>query len=288
MRGIFTGLKRINIGYVFIAPAVLFLMLISFYPMLDAFKMSFFDEDGRFIGVYNFIRASRNPLFINALLHTLYFTAVSVIFHLGLGLLLAILLTQLKGHYRTGIRTIVMLAWAIPPAIVAVIWRILYHPNLSFVPIILKSLGLGSFKWQLLANPHTSLAAVVIANIWFALPFYMLMILAGLQAIPKELYEAATVDGAGAINCFRWITVPGVRNIMVTLAIFDTIGCFVFFDLVFLMTKGGPVDSSEVLPTYIYKIAFTRLEFNYAAAMSVMMFFLITILCGLLYLLKRR
>jgi len=127
-------------------------------------------------------------------------------------------------------------------------------------------------EWTLLANPNWALMAVIIANTWFALPFYMLMILASLQAIPKQLYEAASIDGAGIFHRFRFVTIPQLRNTLITLTIFDFIGAFVFFDLIWIMTGGGPVNSTEVLATYAYRLAFERFDFGYSAAVAVLMF----------------
>jgi len=279
-------LKRINLGYVFITPFFLFIMLLSVYPMLNAVKLSFLNEQERFVGVVNFIRAFQDPIFRESVVHSIWFVVVSVVMHMGLGLILAVFLDQpMNRYYRVTIRTLILMPWAMPPVIVAVIWRIIFHPQLSPILAILEIKGA---KWTLLSSPRTSLVGITIANIWFSLPFYMLIIMAGLQTIPQELYEAAAIDGAGAIQRFCWITIPGVRDIVVTLAIFDTIGSFILFDLSFVMTGGGPLTSSEVLPTYIYKVAFTRWEFNYGAAISILMFLIMLGFCSTLYLLYRR
>jgi len=286
------GLRRmckINIaalrGYIFILPALSFIVLLSVYPMLVSFQMAFTDTGGSFVGIKHFVRVSRDPLFSKAFVNTLCFVSASVVMYVVLGLALAILLDQpLNRYYRVVMRTLIMVSWAMPPAVVAIIWRLVFHPQLSF----LRAFGFTGGWWSLLTRPQTSLLGVIMANVWFALPFYMLIIAAGLQTVPKTLYEAAAVDGANIVQQFFYITLPAIRHLLVTVAIFATIGCFTLFELVFLMTRGGPVNSSEVLATYIYKTAFMRFDLSGAAAMATIMFVSMLAICLFLYLLAGR
>ena len=277
-----------SLGYLFVGPAILFILCLSIYPMINAITISFLDKQGSFVGINNFVKAFYDPIFKESSINSIKFVVISVVMHMTLAMALALFFTQsMNYYYRLIVRTLVLMAWAVPPAIVATIWRIMYNPQLSFMKVIEKLFGGVNFEWALLAYPNTSLIGITIANIWFSLPLYMLMMMAALQTIPKEFYEAAKIDGANAIGRFLWITLPGIRNILITLATFDLIGSFVIFELSFIMTGGGPLTSSEVLPTYIYKVAFTRWDFNYGAAMSVIMFIALLTLSLLLNSLRR-
>jgi multiple sugar transport system permease protein len=275
-------------AYPFLLPGLLYLAVMSVYPMLYVFNLSLYDKADRFIGLGNFARAFYDPLFLQTVKQSLIFVVLSAAFHVSLGLLIAILLNQpMNPLFRGAMRSLIMMPWAITPVVVAVIWRLIYNPHLSIIPSIFKSVGLN-IRWALLADPTWALPAVAVANIWFSTPFYMLMLLASLQAIPDELHEAASMDGANVFQRFRFVTVPYLRNILVTLFMFDFIGAFVFFDLIWVMTKGGPVNRTEVMATYAYRMAFERFDFGYSAALAVLMF-LIMLVCslGLLIFMRR-
>ncbi len=279
---------RLSGACLFILPGLLYLALMSVYPMLYVFKISLGDKADRFIGLGNYVRALHDPYFLLTVKQSLIFVILSATAHVTLGLLLALLLNQpMNRLFRSTMRSLIMAPWAITPVVVAVIWRLLYNPHLSIIPTILRSVGL-KVEWTLLGNPSWALVAVTVANIWFSLPFYMLMMLASLQSIPDELYEAASIDGAHAVQRFRFVTIPHMRNILITLLLFDFIGAFVFFDLVWVMTKGGPANRTELMATYAYRMAFERFDFGYAGAVAVLMFFIMLMFSlGLLFLLRR-
>jgi multiple sugar transport system permease protein len=280
--------KRLNGGYLFILPGLLYLTIMSLYPMAYVFKLSLFDKKDLFIGLGNFVRAFQDALFLQTVQQSIIFVLLSATFHVALGLFLAILLNQkMNPIYRVVIRSLILIPWAITPVVVAVIWRLIYNPHLSIIPEILKSLGIN-IQWMLLANPTWALPAVALANIWFSLPFYMLMILASLQSIPGEIYEAANIDGANIFQRLRYVTIPHLRNILVTLLLFDFIGAFVFFELIWVMTKGGPANRTEVMATYAYRMAFERFDFGYASAVAVIMFLIMLICClGVLMIMRK-
>lgn len=275
-------------AYLMLLPALLFITIAATYPMLEVFRISLYKEPGQFVGLENFITALGDPIFRLTLKQTIIFVVISAIFHVGLGLLVALLLNEpMHPVFRIVMRSVIMLPWAVTPVVVGVIWRLLYNPYLSVIPATLSVFGL-EVEWALLANPRWALMAVAVANIWFALPFYMLMVLASLQAIPTELYDAASIDGADVFQRFRFVTVPQLRNTLITLTIFDFIGAFVFFDLIWIMTGGGPVNSTEVLATYAYRLAFERFNFGYSAAVAVLMFLVMIVFSSALVLLMQR
>jgi len=279
---------RLSGAYLFILPGMLYLAVMSLYPMIYVFRLSLYDKAEEFIGLGNFVRAFNDSLFLISVKQTFIFVLLSAAAHVSLGLLLAVLLNQpMNRLFRNTMRSLIMMPWAITPVVVAVIWRLLYNPHLSIIPSILKSLGLD-VKWMALASPTWALPAVTVANVWFSLPFYMLMLLASLQAIPEDMYEAASIDGANVFQRFRFVTIPHLRNILVTLFLFDFIGAFVFFDLIWVLTKGGPVNRTEVLATYAYRQAFERYDFGYSAAVAALMFLIMLVSSlGLLLLMRR-
>lgn len=279
---------RLSGAYPFVLPGVLYLAVMSLYPMIYVFQLSLYNKAEEFIGIGNFVRAFNDPLFLISVKQSFIFVVLSAVSHVSLGLLLAVLLNQpMNRLFRNTMRSLIMMPWAITPVVVAVIWRLLYNPHLSIIPSILKSLGLD-VQWMLLASPTLALPAVTVANVWFSLPFYMLMLLASLQAIPEELYEASSIDGANVIQRFRFVTIPHLRNVLVTLLLFDFIGAFVFFDLIWVMTKGGPVNRTEVMATYAYRLAFERFDFGYSAAVAALMFLIMLVSSlGLLLLIRR-
>ncbi len=270
---------RASGAYLFVLPALLYLTVVSVYPMAYVFKISLYNKLEKFVGLGNYVRALRDPVFFLGLRQTVIFVVLSTSCHIGLGVLVAVLLNQpMNRLFRNVVRSLIMLPWAVTPVVVGVIWRLLYNPHLSIIASILGSLGLHT-RWMPLASTTWALPAVAAANIWFAMPFYMLMLLASLQGIAPELYEAASIDGANMLQRFWHVTMPRLRGTIVTLTMFDFVGAFVFFDLVWTMTRGGPVDSTEVLATYAYRLAFEQFNFGYSAAVAVLMFLAMLVFC---------
>ena len=162
-----------------------------------------------------------------------------------------------------------ILPWLFTVAIVAVLWRLLLSPN-GVVNYLLGTVGLTDGQTDWLANPSTALAAVTFINIWSGYPFFMISLLAGLQGIPKDLYEAARVDGAGVVAQFRNVTLPMLRPIIISMALLDFIWTTQQFALIWMTTGGGPITATEVLSTFTYKLAFTQYEFSVASAAAVL------------------
>lgn len=287
LRTSFPSLRRWE-AWRLLAPALLFLVALSGYPLVTTIRLSFSEGD-RFIGLDNYAWAFSDPALPQIVVQTLTFVGVSVVAHLVLGLFIALLLHQpMNSLLKAIFRSVIMLPWAITPIVVATIWRLMYDPARSFIPPTLSQLGLR-VVWMPLASIDWALLAVTLVNVWFSLPFYMLVILAGLQAVPEELLDAATVDGAGWLQRLRYVILPHLRNLLVTLAIFDFIGAFVFFDLVWVMTQGGPINRTEVLSTLVYRTAFRgSLNTELAATLAVVMMLIELAGVGALMLTLRR
>jgi multiple sugar transport system permease protein len=260
----------------FILPAITLLLLLTAYPLYQVILMSFYDYTDKanpiFAGIKNYSEFIVDPLFWNALGNTVVFTIVSVFSGLSIGLIFALLLNQqINTKFRAIFRSVLMFPWLTSSTVVAAIFMLLFNP-FGLVNKFLSSLGLTELSqtaW--LGNENTALLAVIVANIWRGFPFMMLMLLAGLQTISNDLYEAADIDGAGFFKKLFYITIPQLKNIIFTLVVLEFIWNFRSFDLVFLMTGGGPMNSTEVLSTYIYHHAFRTLDFGYASATAIFM-----------------
>lgn len=272
----------------FIMPAMVLLVLLTGYPLFQVIQMSFYDYTDKsnpvYAGMANYRAFLEDPLFWNALKNTLTFTFISVACGLILGLTLALLLNQpIHSKLRGVLRSLFMFPWLTSSTVVAAIWMLILNP-FGLLNWILQSLGfqeLGQTAW--LSNEHTAIFGVILANIWRGFPFMMLMLLAGLQTIPKDLYEAADLDGAGFFRRLFYVTLPQLKSILLTVTVLEIIWNFRSFDLVFLMTGGGPMNATEILSTYIYQHAFRTLDFGYASATAIFML-LVMILVSIAYL----
>jgi multiple sugar transport system permease protein len=267
-------------AYAFLGPALLLLGLLMVYPLGQVVRMSFYEMNLRkeiWIGLGNYAEILSAPLFWQVLWQTVLFTLGSVVFHLGIGMGLALLLhTKINTQIRNFFRGLFIIPWLFAPTVAGMIWVLTLSP-FGVLNGLLAALGLlgsnDTINW--LGSPATALLSVTAMNIWRAFPFFMVMLLAGLQAIPEEIYEAADIDGTTGWQKFWYITIPGLRGIILTIVLLDFIWTFRAFDPVYVMTGGGPVNSSQVLPTIIYFDAFQKLKFGYASAEAVIMFLIL-------------
>jgi multiple sugar transport system permease protein len=268
--------KLFSAGHLYVAPAVLLIILMAFYPTLKVFNMSLLKEDKKtdqteFIGFENYETLIKGPLFGKVVKQTLYFSVNSSIGHIILGFLLALYMNaKLNSRVRGASRAVILLPWALSPIVVAIIAQLWAYPLTSPIADILKTLHLAD-EFAPLGTPKTALLALTVINVWQYTPFYMLMILAGLQTVDTELYDAAKVDGASFLQRVRYVTIPHVRKLLLTLLLFDLVTTASYFDLIWVTTQGGPVRSTEVLATFIYRIAFWSMDWNKAAALGVIL-----------------
>ena len=266
--------KRL-VPFFYVAPATLLFCLLMLYPMLTVLRYSLMDgaimkPNASFVGLQNYLTNFKNPVFWQAVLQTLYFTVMSVIFHLLIGLGFALLLNsqRINPVIRSILRALYILPWLFTAVIIAIIWRLLLDPN-GVINGVLMALHIVSFKVEWFSSTKTALHALTFANIWAGYPLYMVSLLAGLQGIPKELYEAAGIDGANELHKFRYITIPQLMPIMISIALLDFIWTMQVFPLVWMTTGGGPIYATEVLSTFTYKQAFSSYEFSQASASAV-------------------
>lgn len=261
--------------YGYLTPTVILLFVLMIVPIGMVIGYSFLDnvivnKNPSSVGFANYIDILTNPAFWKATRNTLVFTVVSVIVHLFLGMGFAMLLnSQLLGNRtKAFFRVILVLPWLFTVAVIAVLWRMLLSPS-GVANYVLGALGLGSGTTEWLADPSLALATVTFINIWSGYPFYMISYLAGLQGIPTDLYEAARVDGASGWQRFWNVTVPQLRPLIISLLLLDFIWTTQQFALVWMTTGGGPIDATEVLSTFTYKLAFSKYQYSMAATSAV-------------------
>jgi multiple sugar transport system permease protein len=274
------------LAYSFLGAPLFILGALMIYPFIEVLRLSLYDSNLTrevWVGLGNYSALLADGLFWHSLLNTVIFTAGSVILHLVIGLALALLLNaKINQFFRTVARGILIVPWLLAPTVAGMIWVLMLAPFGVFNSV-LASLGIvdASFNVAWLGNSSTSLASVTAMNVWRAFPFFMVMLLAGLQAVPQQLYEAAKIDGATMWEEFRYITLPQLRSVITTVVLLDSIWTFRAFDPVFVMTGGGPSHSSEVLATAIYFDGFQKLRFGYASAEAMVMFIILFIVSAI-------
>ncbi|TCM52648.1 carbohydrate ABC transporter membrane protein 1 (CUT1 family) [Rhizobium sp. PP-F2F-G48] len=266
--------KRL-VPYLYIAPATLLFSVLMLFPMIMVFRYSLMDgaimkKDSAFVGFQNYLTIFGDAIFWQAFGQTLYFTVMSVVFHFLIGLAFALLLNtqRIDPAIRSLLRVLYILPWLFTAVIIAIIWRLLLDPN-GVVNSVLMALHIVDFKVEWFSSTATALHALTFANIWAGYPLYMVSLLAGLQGISKELYEAAGIDGANELQKFWYITIPQLMPIIISIALLDFIWTMQVFPLVWMTTGGGPIYATEVLSTYTYKLAFSQYEFSLASASAI-------------------
>ncbi|MBK7260337.1 MAG: sugar ABC transporter permease [Ignavibacteriae bacterium] len=269
--------------YLLLLPALLLTALVVAYPLVQNVvnslrEVSMVKGTGAWVGFSNYERVLHDPLFLlsfrNTLVYALLGTALAV--HIGLGL--ALLLTMKLGRITTVASFLYTIPWVLSPVVAGFTWKWILNDHFGVVNYWLSSLGLVEPGMAWLGNPHTALLCVMLARIWQFYPFAMVMFLAGLQGIPVEQYEAAAVDGATAIRKFYHITVPNLRPVFSVLAVLGVIWSFNDFNLVFVMTRGGPINASMVLPVLVREFSFVFFDLGKGSALSIMTFVLLVAL----------
>jgi multiple sugar transport system permease protein len=264
--------------YGFLSPTIVLLVVLMLTPIVMVIGYSVLDRvvttnESTFVGFDNYAEVLTDPVFFTAVRNTAFFAGVSVVVHFVLGLGFALLLnTKLLGARTKALfRMVYILPWLFTAAIIAVLWRLLLSPN-GVVNYLLQT----DVEW--LANPDLALPTVTFINIWAGYPFFMVSLLAGLQGIPQDLYEAATVDGASWRQRLVHVTLPQLRPIIISMALLDFIWTTQQFALIWLTTGGGPIVATEVFTTFTYKLAFASYDFSVAAASAVIVLLLSMVL----------
>ena len=272
--------RRAAVPYLFVAPAMALFFILMLFPMGVVFRYAVLDRaivspDPDFVGFSNFREIFADAVFWQSVGQTLYFTVMSVTFHLLIGLCFALMLNSKRVDpvVSSIMRVLYILPWLFTAVIIAIIWRLLLDPN-GVINSILMAVQIVGFKVEWFSSPATAIHALTFVNIWAGYPLYMVSLLAGLQGIPQEYYEAASIDGANEPQKLWYITLPHLKPIMISIAMLDFIWTMQVFPLVWMTTGGGPIHATEMLSTYTYKLAFSRFQFSLAAASAVVIFLL--------------
>lgn len=260
----------------FLLPAALIYIGLVLLPVTQAIYYSFFRWNGlgplqNFTGLSNYLRALGDRAFLNALSHNLQLVVMSLLIQLPLSLGLALLMRGLR-RGQAMFRTIFFLPFVISEVVTGVIWNFIYRPEGGLVPAILEALFPQIEESALLANPNTVLYALFVVITWKFFGYHMILYIAGLQNIPAEIEEAAEIDGCSRLQSLRYITLP-LLGPTIRLSIYlSVLGSLQFFDLIWIMTTGGPVGASDTMATYLYKFGFQRFQLGYGSAIAVLIF----------------
>lgn len=281
-------------GWLLILPALFMLSLIFLYPILRAFWLSFFTQNlgtqlqPIFSGFSNYQRLLTDGRFWQTLWNTTVFTSISITLELILGLLIALILNQsFKG--RGFVRTSALIPWALPTAVMGLGWAWIFNDQYGVVNDILQRLHLINSPMTWLGDPGRAMLAMIIADVWKTTPFIAIILLAGLQSISQDLYEAHAIDGANSIQSFYQITIPLITPQIIIALLFRFAQAFGIFDLVQVMTGGGPAGATETVSIYIYATIRRYLDFGYGAALVVVTFLLLILaVCIAAFFLSKR
>lgn len=273
-----------------LAPACIVLAALTLFPIGYVIYLSLTDlgvntPDGALVGLENYTTIFSDAAFWDSVRVTALFTggAVAVEFLLGFGIAL-LLNRRLRGLGL--VRTLMLLPMVMTPVIVGLTWRMLFSPIYGVFDYVLSLFGLPQPDW--LSNTHTALASVIAVDVWQWTPFMFLLLTAGLHSLPSEPFEAARVDGAGRLNVFRYLTLPLMRNIIIIALIFRAIDAFDTFDIIWVLTNGGPGTATQTLTIYSYFQSFRWFNFGYGAALSVLMLICVGAFCVIMVLFMRR
>lgn len=277
--------KRLQ--YFFVIPACLVVFILLGYPVVSSILYSFTDrnllsKEYSVVGIENYVNILKNQEFWISFSNSITWTVASVTSQLLLGLLTAILLNRIK-HFKGLFRTIFIIPWAFPNIVMAFTWKWLYNDMYGVINNTLINFNLIHEPILFLASPHYAMLSMVIINTWFGFPFMAISILAGLQAIPLDNYEAARIDGANGWQAFLYITIPHIKIVIGLIVILRTIWVFNNFDLIFLITGGGPGTSTETLPIFAYKTGWVMNNLGQASAISVILLVFLLIISSIYF-----
>jgi multiple sugar transport system permease protein len=266
-------LNQRSLGLVLILPMFFYVMGLILFPFLMNIALSFTGKrvgmPARFIGLANYVSWLKDPDFYKVLANTLIYTVVTIVVKFLLGLASALLLNR-RFWARNFFRVFFLIPWILPSLVTCFTWRWLLDDLVGVVNYLITQIGLHSVAW--LSRPGAAMGAVIGVNIWRGFPFFGILLLAALQAIPDELYDAARVDGAGHVQSFFHITLPGVRKIALVAVLLSTIWTFNDFEIVFLLTRGGPGYSSMILVPFVYEVGIRGMQIARAITFPVLVF----------------
>ena len=282
--------KYENVGLLFALPAFVYMLIIVGYPIISNIILSVQDVTVKnlargtknFVGLDNYIALFGDEVFRLTISNTLKFTVYSLLFQFIIGFALAIFFNK-NFSFAKPVRGLLMIPWMIPMTVTALIFKFIFSTDVGIINYLLRSLGIISENIEWLTNPNIAMGCVIFANIWIGIPFNTILLSTGLTTIPQELYESAAMDGANGFQRFIKITLPLLRSTIESVLVLGFIYTFKCYDLVYVMTSGGPVNSTHLMSTYSYKLSFEMFDYSMgSAAANVLLVILMVV--GMVYL----
>ncbi|WP_457587570.1 carbohydrate ABC transporter permease [Ensifer canadensis] len=269
-------------AWLLMLPLLVVMISVIGWPLIDTVRLSFTDAklvgtEGTFIGLANYAKVLGGSNFQRALVTTTWFAVVSVTAEMVIGVLAALLLNQ-QFRGRTALRALMILPWALPTVVNATLWRLIYNPEYGALNAALTQIGLIDSYRSWLGEPGSALTALIVADCWKNFPLVALIALAALQAVPRDITAASLVDGAGPFNRFRYVIMPYLAGPLLVALVLRTIEAFKVFDLVWVMTRGGPANSTRTLSILVYQEAFSFQRAGSGASLALIVTLLVTVL----------
>ncbi len=261
--------------YAYISPVMILMITLLFIPIILVIGYSFYDnvlvkQNPVWVGLSNYKKILSDRVFLLSIKNTIYFVILNVVFHLIIGMALALMVNDrsLGAVPKALFRVVYLLPWMFNATVIAILWKLLLNPN-GIINYLLTQWNLIGNKIAWLSDRKIVLNVLTFINIWAGYPFYMISILAGLQGIPRDLYEAAAIDGSTSVQQFFYISIPQLKPILISIAMLDFIWTTQNFSLIWLLTAGGPSHATEMMSTYVYTTAFTEYQYARASAAAV-------------------
>ncbi|PSJ63073.1 carbohydrate ABC transporter permease [Pseudaminobacter soli (ex Li et al. 2025)] len=272
-------------AWLLMLPLLIVMVAVIGWPLIDTVRLSFTDAklvgtSGNFVGFDNYLKMLSNSGFQRAFLTTTWFAVISVTAEMVVGVAAALLLNQ-QFYGRTVLRALMILPWALPTVVNATLWRLIYNPEYGALNAALTQIGLLDAYRSWLGEPGTALAALILADTWKNFPLVALIALAALQAVPRDITSAAMVDGAGAWSRFRFVILPYLAGPLMVALVLRTIEAFKVFDIIWVMTRGGPANSTRTLSILVYQEAFSFQRAGSGASLALMVTLMVTVLAAI-------
>ena len=268
-------LNRRQTGLLLILPTLIIMAVFTVFPLGDGLRLSFTNasmlrDTTSYIGLGNYLRMLSDDIFWISFYHSVLLTTVAVVLQLVLGLIVASALKQdLPGVQF--MRSIIMASWVIPVVATVVMFRFMSQPDYGFINIFFRTIGLDHLNSYWFGNIHAALPMIIIMHLWRNVPFYAIAFMAAMQAIPEYQYDAAKIDGAGTWRVFTNVTLPGIRSMIIVMVTIHVLWTFNNFDFVYIATGGGPVNATDILPVYVYRLTWSNYTVGYGAAVGAVM-----------------
>ena len=268
--------------YGLIVPVIIFMIIVYGYPLLLTFKYSFQEvsligSENNFVGFRNYIRVLTDEKFYNTLILTFKWAVLTIVIKIVIGFIMALLLNA-ELYFKKALRFLVLIPWAIPQVVVAILWTWILDGQYGYLNYYLQKFGFVEEVIRWLSDPNLALISTSIVDAWIGIPLITMIFLSGLSSIPDSLYEAAMVDGANLFQRFRYITLPAMKKVFLIALTLTTIWTFNSFNVIYVLTGGGPMDATETMMIKIYHEAFGKYNLGMSSTLSIIVFIILTIL----------